>query len=181
MPIIKRTVSRSLADRTFIVARLQLGIAPEGERFTEAGLSPLFSTTCLIYKPRRNASGATRRKMGREADRVGADTDAIVGAFPHLEPITDLHMSDPDGVPLHAEANGWYWYSSYDGQGTHGATGRTDYEVACDLLRIPRGEIPSGLDREAFTELVNSQRERWACEAAEARTLLESLPEEPAR
>ena len=80
---------------------------------------------------------------------------------------------------MHAEANGWYWYSSYDGQGTHAIRdGRSDYDVACDYLRLPRGGIPSPQNRASFKALVDEQRERWAAEAARAREILEALPTE---
>ena len=75
---------------------------------------------------------------------------------------------------MHAEANGWYWYSSYDGKGTHhNWDDRTDYDVACDYLRL--AAIPGPQNRASFKRLVDDQRERWADEAREARELLESL------
>lgn len=197
--VIRRTVTRDLPNRTRIVARLELGIAPEGERLTEAGLSPHFSTVCDIYEPRSNASGAARQRLGREPDSGGADTEAIARAFPKLKPIADLHLSDPDGVPLHAEANGWYWYAGSRPDVVEQYTGFNGeihawqleerglpdsdlgrraycYRLACEILRV--AAIHNDLTREQFTAFVDDQRERWAQEATEARALLESLPEE---
>src|SRR4029077_3419483 len=117
-----------------------------------------------------------RQCQGREPDGWGAIGDTLARYFPEIAPIAALHLSDPDGAPMHAEANGWYWYSSYDGKGTHAFPDeRSDYDVACDYLRLPPGGIPSPQNRRSFKELVDSQRERWADEAREARKLLESL------
>lgn len=173
---ITRTLTRDLPNRDRVVVELELRIADNGERLVD-GISPCFSATYDIYEARRNASGAARQRMGREADGGGTLGDEMVRHFPEAAPIVALHLSDPDGVPMHAEANGWYWYSSYDGQGTHNNwDNRTDYDVACDYLRMPA--IPGPQNRRTFGELVDAQRSRWAVEAHEARALLESLPEE---
>jgi hypothetical protein len=174
---ITRTLTRDLSDRSRVVAHLELRLAPEGERFCENGLSPGFSATCCVYEPHGTWSGAARQRNGREPDGGGANHGQILRAFPELAPFVALHLSGPDGVPMHAESNGWYWYSSYDGRGTHNThDGRTDYDVACDYLRLERGAIPCPQNRESFARLVDAQRERWAREAAEARMLLEALP-----
>jgi hypothetical protein len=176
MKIIERTLARNLADRSRIVATLELRIADSGERLV-GGLSPAFSVTGEVYEPRGTWSGEAQERNGREPDMSGCIHDQILRAFPKLKPIVALHLSNPDGVPMHAYENGWYWYSSYEGKGTHGTRdGRTDYEVACEYLRIPIGGIPCPQNRDSFRRLVDAQRERWASEAGEARELLESLP-----
>lgn len=38
----------------------------------------------------------------------GADHETIVRELPELADLAALHLSDIDGVPMHAEANGWY-------------------------------------------------------------------------
>lgn len=174
MPKIKRTLTKDLPGGTRVVAELELRLARDGERFCEDGISPGFAVTGEIYEPRSNAKGAARQRQGREPDGSGAIGDTLVRYFPEIAPIVALHLSDPDGTPMHAEANGWYWYSSYDGQGTHhNWDDRTDYDVACDYLRM--GAIPGPQNRASFKRLVDDQRERWADEAREARELLESL------
>lgn len=211
--IIKRTVTRDLHNRDRIVAHLELRIAAEGERFV-GGLSPGFSATGEIFEARKNAGGAARQRMGRESDICGAITDQIAKAFPHLKPFTDLHFSDPDGVPMHAVANGWYWYAGsrpevttvqytgytgdiyphqlekYNLPDTEQGRREYCYRVACNILRVdeiplseitPEDESPREFAtylRQRFHEFVDAQRERWAQEAAEARALLESLPED---
>lgn len=39
----------------------------------------------------------------------GCIHEEILTHFPKLRPLVDLHLSDLDGVPMHAESNGWYW------------------------------------------------------------------------
>jgi hypothetical protein len=176
MPKIKRTLTRDLPNGDRVVAELELRVADNGERFVD-GISPGFSVTGEVYNKRSNASGAARQRMGREPDGFGAIGGALARVFPEIAPIAALHLSDPDGAPMHAESNGWYWYSSFDGQGTHVVPdGRSDYEVACDYLRLPQGGIPGPQNRASFKALVDEQRERWAAEAAAARAILESLP-----
>jgi hypothetical protein len=177
MPKIKRTLTRDRSNRSRAVAELELRLAPDGQARCEDGLSPGFSVTGEIYMARSNASGAARQRMGRESDYSGAIGDELARIMPEIAPIAALHLSDPDGAPTHAEANGWYWYSSYDGQGTHPiGDSRSDYEVACDYLRMDA--IPGPQNRASFTALVDTQRERWAAEAARAREILEALPTE---
>jgi hypothetical protein len=38
----------------------------------------------------------------------GAGHDVILSLWPDLADLAALHLSDIDGVPMHAEANGWY-------------------------------------------------------------------------
>lgn len=38
----------------------------------------------------------------------GADHETIVRELPELADVAALHLSDIDGLPMHAEANGWY-------------------------------------------------------------------------
>ena len=38
----------------------------------------------------------------------GAGHDTILALYPRFADLAALHLSDIDGVPMHAEANGWY-------------------------------------------------------------------------
>lgn len=46
--------------------------------------------------------------MDRGSEFGGCCHDDILKHWPDLQPLVDLHLSDIDGVPMHAEANGWY-------------------------------------------------------------------------
>lgn len=43
-------------------------------------------------------------------DRGGCIHEEILRHWPELKPLADLHLSDMDGVPMHAAANAWYWF-----------------------------------------------------------------------
>lgn len=171
MTTINRSIWRNGPHGSHIVALI------EYREDDPRGLSDGFSVTGELYERHGTWDGAAQKRNGREWDSGGCIHEVILSAFPGLKPLVDLHLSGADGAPMHAEANGWYWYSSYDGKGTHGVRdGRTDYQVACDHLRVADGAIPTGLTREEFSAFVDAQRERWAKEAEHGRELIASLP-----
>lgn len=60
----------------------------------------------------------TRNYFSITADgyrRCGCLHDEILELRPDLKCFVDLHLSDLDGVPMHAEANGWYWLAKAAG------------------------------------------------------------------
>jgi len=210
--IIKRTMIRDMPNRSRVIANLEVRIAAEGERFV-GGVSPAFSLTGEIYEPHGNLAGSTRHKRyermleegknpgpASEPDISGCVHDEILRAFPDLEQFAAMHLSDPiTGEPMHAEANGWYWYAGsradlreqerftgfdriyrhqLDARGLRdGEAGRQSYcyLTACELLRVGPNEIPQDLDRAGFTAFVDAQRDRWRKEAEEAIAFIESL------
>lgn len=61
---------------------------------------PHFSLTGEFYPAgQRGESGAV----------FGCCHDEILSIWPELKPLADLHLSDIDGVPMHASANAFYW------------------------------------------------------------------------
>ena len=121
--------------------------------------------------PYFTATGSGWYGRRREPDLSGAIGDVIVAAFPTLTDIVALHLSDVDGVPMHAKANGWYWYSDNDGRGIGHVSGRwallTPLQRAENYLRAP-GMFRPGLDRADFDAHVESLRLAWLVEAEAA-------------
>ena len=100
----------------------------------------------------------------------GCIHDVILEHFPDLQIIADLHLSDEDGVPMHAVENGWYWYGGTKWQ-------ERENVMLASHLRVPidwAQEIPNGMSKDWFTKTVDSQRPRWKREAKAAIELLKS-------
>lgn len=153
---IQRTLWRSLSGKRYIVVNIAV------RENDPSGLSDGFSVTGDLYEPRGTWSGAAQFRNGREADMSGCIHEEVLAAFVGLKPIVDLHLSDLDGAPMHAEENGWYFYNN------------NGLVSACRHLRV--SSIPSGMTREQFGAFVDAQRPRWKTEADHARALVESIP-----
>lgn len=118
----------------------------------------------------------------------GCCHDQILTLWPDLAPLVTLHLSDVHGVPMHAEANGWYWVTGMiggAGEKYHPGTGdypHTPDQCATTLathLRISVDDawalaeechIIGGVDgyqvaRAHFARAVDSMRPRWKNEA----------------
>lgn len=102
----------------------------------------------------------------------GTFHDQILAEFPELQILSDLHLSDKDGVPRQAVEDAWYFSGRTErGQSNPWALARhlriTEDEafnlIFCDLYN----------DKGVFTEYVHSHRPRWAQEAGRARELLQ--------
>ena len=147
-----------------------------GLHFIRSNGKPHFSLTCDVYERGRDVGG-------------GAAHELILRKRPRLKPLADLHLSDIDGVPMHAAANGWYWLAGTVvggfGQQFHGGNGdwgkpadeclrifaehvRISLQEAADLrermLAIAKDE-GDGAARGAFDHWINQQRPRWKAEA----------------
>lgn len=59
-----------------------------------------------------------RVRFGRWVeDSGGCIHDEVLKHFPELKPLVDLHLSDTQGAPMHAEGNAWFWFREFmDGQ-----------------------------------------------------------------
>jgi hypothetical protein len=63
--------------------------------------SPYFSITGEVDRQAKN-----NRWM---QEKCGCIHDDIIKHFPKLQPLVDIHLSDENGVPMHAYANAGYW------------------------------------------------------------------------
>lgn len=76
-----------------------------------------------------------RRERGKwEEDAFGCDHETILKRWPHLAPLAALHLSDINGAPMHAEANGWYQLAGAlpDGAGERYHAGNSDRKPTND-------------------------------------------------
>lgn len=89
-----------LASRTIPDGSHSLDLKVYGGLHYIAGNSaPYFSLTCWYHR-----TGSQRLDEGG-----GASHDLILKWYPEFADLAALHLSDIDGVPGHAAANGYYW------------------------------------------------------------------------
>src|SRR5277367_5866563 len=185
--MVSRMLVRDLADRSCVVVHLQLR-----ERGDPGELSPAFSVTTDRYEPHGTRSGKWRHRRERDPDSCGCLHDAALLAFPELAPLVELHLADSEtGEPMHAEANGLYFYRAARGApgGWSDDCRHAEREgltveayarrVACSILRadeIPLDDVPEQELAGAFYEFVDDLRERWHAEARAGREQLQAIP-----
>lgn len=158
-----KTIGRDLPNGDYIEIEAE-------ERDDSGTLSPGFAITLTGWEKRGTWSGRAAKRNGREAVYGGADHDTILAAAPELAPIVAAHLAGQDGTPMHAEANGWYFYSGYSRN-----LEMSDHDRAARALSIPPEDLPTGLDRDGFAAFVASLAERWAGQAQAAREALAAM------
>lgn len=180
MPYITKTIARSLPNGDYIEATAEL-------RDDSGALSPGFSVTGSIWEQYPNASGRARKRLGHEEDAGGCVHDEILRALPKLAPLVKVHLASPDGLPMHAKANGWHFYSgdaaAYERRqieagrdyGYSRMLEMSDHDRAARALNIDPADLPTGLTRPEFDTFVDSLADRYTADAAEARQVLDSL------
>jgi hypothetical protein len=124
--------------------------------------TPYFTVTGAAWSARPG-------RMAAEPDMCGQLHGIIRRVFPSLADVIALHLSDPDGVPLHALANGWYWYGNGHEPYPAQWTGLTGPQRAASYLRAPHLDyFDAGLDRAGFEDRANLLRSEWSREASAA-------------
>lgn len=175
-----RTIARDLPNGDYIEVTAE-------ERDGADGLSAGFAITADLWEKQGNVTGRARKRLGREQDRGGCLHDEILAAFPHLAPIVHVHLSNPDGLPMHAKANGWYFYSggasAYERQsiaegkdyGYSRLLEKSDHDRAAQALHIAPVDLPTGLSRDEFDAFVDGLAGRYAEDVATARQVLADM------
>jgi hypothetical protein len=74
-----------------------------GLHYIKGNSAPYFSLTYAAH----------RRGFPNQCYSGGAGHDEILKHFPQFADLAALHLSDINGVPMHAEANGWFWLAGY--------------------------------------------------------------------
>ena len=100
----RKTIGRDLPNGDYIEIEAE-------ERDGSGTLSAGFAITCSVWERNNTWPARTCAAKGRDISSGGADHDLILSVAPELAPIVTAHLSDTDGTPMHAEANGWYFYS----------------------------------------------------------------------
>lgn len=148
---------------------------------------PYYSVTADAYEP-----GYQRRPF-----LSGHLHEDVVRVWPELQPVLALHLSDDRGIPMHAEANGWYWLAGYYGgagepyHGGHARHPQTCLEIFASLMRVSPDSAAILADtfrcaktissaswadvRALFHTWIQDQLPRWQDEADRAIVVLERL------
>lgn len=120
-----------------------------------------------------------------ESEFGGCCHDIILQHFPQFADLAAMHLSDIDGRPMHASANGWYWLAGfYNGAGErfHGGNSsppktsdeclqvwanhvRVSIEDARHLAKEFAGKWNWPDTRKAHDAWIEAQAPRWKAEA----------------
>jgi hypothetical protein len=89
----------------------------------------------------------------------GCCHDEILKHWPDLQPLVDLHLSDIDGIPMHALENGFYHLGGTNWQ-------EAKFDVAARHFRISEQEARNLVGpKQALAVWIESQKPRWLAEA----------------
>jgi hypothetical protein len=116
----------------------------------------------------------TRLRRGGGIVAAGCLHNEIVKAWPDMQPIIALHLSDDHGMPMHALENGLYFlgltaYPDAKSLETFARGWRIDLDEATRILAYVE---EAGGSRAALNDCLLKQTDRWQHEADEARALL---------
>lgn len=153
-----------------------IGKSTPSGRYIEAEISigDYFSVTGTLYETHGNWDGRAQKRNGRECDACGQITEELRKYFPKLAPIMDVHLADMSGLPMDAEANGWYHYSgkasayarkqiaSGMDYGYSRLLEESDHDRAARALNIDPSDLPRGMSRSEFSEFVAGLASKWA-------------------
>lgn len=93
-----------------------------GLNYLRGNEKPYFSLTYTAH----------RKGFPNQCWSGGAGHDTILKYYPQFADLAALHLSDIDGVPTHAIANGWYWMAGAlggAGEDFHGGNSKQNFPV----------------------------------------------------
>jgi len=144
------------------------------------GLEVTYGLQAIGKQPKYFSVTATRYSRGNWESGGGMHKE-VLQTWPDLAPLVALHLSTADGIPMHAEANGWYFLAGAAGglgEKYHGGPDRTPaqcLEILAKYLRISLDEAHglvqaqlAGAGRPAFAAYVEACKSRWKAEAEAA-------------
>lgn len=156
--------------------------------------SPYFSVTCAI--------GTARELRSGDWQTGGCLHDEALQVWPEIAPVVRLHLSDEDGVPMHAVENGFFWAAKAAGipqkygpdqsaeeclsfLANHLRVSSSVAQTVVSMIRhaydepLQEGEPLTAADRAKarFAEFVEAQKPRWQAEATAALELIRSFGE----
>lgn len=152
---------------------------------TKDGVLKISISTDGINKPYFSITASINYIDGGSAG--GCLHDEILDAAPELKPLVDIHLSDLDGVPMYAEANGWCWLAKAAGIPQRYEPTQSEkecFQLFCSHARLSSEEAQEIVDhvnrnpargREVWGKYVDGLRPVWHDQAQQAIKLIESL------
>ena len=171
-----RTIGRDLG-RAYVEVTAQ-------ERDDSGTLSAGFTVTYSLWEARgeRGPNGRAVKASGADMSACGSDPAVILAVAPELAPIVAVHLADPDGTPMHAEVNGWYFYSGASAAYELDHYGPayvermgSDHDRAARALHVAPADLPTDLDRDAFRAFAAALADTWQAQADAARAALDAM------
>jgi hypothetical protein len=155
-------------------------IVKGGLHMIDGNSAPYFSLTSSVDRKARNGRWVE--------DSGGANHEEIVKHFPRFADLAALHLSDIDGVPMHAVSNGFYWLAGYfgepwvreHGQRFHGGNSQSGDRTSAECLKVFADHmrydehdarftaevVRDALDpKETFRFICEAEKPRWKREA----------------
>lgn len=158
-----------------IIAQRTFGPAPVMGYGRAAKLTATFKLYSLgSQAPYFSITAEVRNPWQQDIVAGGCLHEDIARVFPKVRPFLPLHLSDADGAPMHAKANGWYHAGGTEYKDATNAAYLASH-LRIDLAEAERivAEVAAGaMTKDKFAAYVDAQRPRWKAEAEAALTFL---------
>ena len=152
---------------------IRINISTDG-----SGGRPYFSITADL------CADSTFR--GSKIHACGCLHDEILAVCPELKPFVDLHLSELDGSPSHAEENGWYWLAKACGIKQPYEPDQSELDCFAFFMKHSRMSGPEAHElvkkvkfaknpRGVWAKAIDGLSPRWKAEADKALKFLETF------